>query len=58
MTWQNGGDHLLRLRQLHIKLRMAVPKVTLEKVVKHTSELYNYMSQLDQLHTLQAENWQ
>ena len=44
MTWQNGSDHLLRLRLLLIKLRMAVPKVTLEKVVKHTHELYNYMS--------------
>ena len=44
MTWQNGSDHLLRLRLLLIKLIMAVPKVTLEKVVKHTHELYNYMS--------------
>ena len=35
-VWQNGSDNLLRLRQLLIKLRMAVLAVTLESGQTHS----------------------
>ena len=42
--WQNGSDNLLRLRQLLIKLRMAVLAGDLRKWSNTLNELYNYMS--------------